>query len=218
MQQANLKAACILEDDVELSSNFPSALRSLSQHCSENVVAKLEPWRKRRLGVVIGRVGVYRTIYSPHALIETGAYFVTQTAVDAMTDLHTITAPYDRALFAERRGGPLLLTVSPAPAIQSDRFASLIQVDRDRATSRWRRMPRVLRETFRPFAQLLDFTRALLRVYERLGLRGLRNLRYEQVLIVRRPHVGKVHSWGVAEKPKRVPYLGAQPMFRGDRS
>lgn len=215
MKRANLEAACILEDDVELGANFPLALRCLSQHCTDNIVAKLEPWPKPRLGVIIGRAGDHRTIYSPQGLIETGAYFVTQTAIDAMPDLQTITEPFDHALFADRQTGPLVVTVSPAAARQSDRFQSLIKVDRELGRATQRRIPRLQRELCRPFIQLFEFVRAIVRVYERLGIKAVLDLRYRRVLTGAVPAAGGAISR--AARPSWPPRIGAQPAFRGDR-
>jgi glycosyl transferase family 25 len=216
VQRANLDAACVLEDDVELSRDFPRALRSLAQHRTSTIVAKLEPWRKRRIGVVVDRIGDHRTIYSPQAHIETGAYFVTKAAIQAMTDLDTITRPFDRALFADRRNGPLILSVSPAVAKQSDRFPSLIQIDRDLVCSYWRRMPRIVRELYRPLAQLGDFTREIYRVYQQLGLNGMTKIRYEQVLTCAERTARKSKS--IETKPNWRPSVGTLTALRGDRS
>jgi len=218
VKASGLKGACILEDDVELGRHFPSVLRALAPRCGENIVAKLEAWPKRRMGVAVARAGEFQTIYAPQGLIETGAYFVTRQAIDAMADLETITLPFDHALFAERRDGPLVVSVAPAAAKQSERFQSLIQADRDAGSAAQRRMPRLVREVLRPFVQLFAFGRAIVRVHQRLGVRGVLNIRYHHVRlasasgslvrrVVKRREVEPGWSAG----------MGTQPAFPGDQ-
>ena len=217
MQEGGMEGACILEDDVELSSDFPAVLRGLSRHFGRNVVIKLEPWQKRRMGVAVDTFGHHRTIYSPQPLSETGAYFVTRTAIEAMPDLESITQPFDHALFADRARGPLMLTLSPAVAVQTDRFPSLIQADRDLIGLMRRRMPRLWRELWRPLFQFADFIQAILRVYRRLGLGGLRNLRYQHVLTPAQASAGKRRT-RPETPPSWHPDLGTQPALHGDGS
>ncbi len=185
LEASGAAAAIILEDDVILDVKFKRAVQALAARFStEPVVVKMETWKKKRLGFVASRLKGFELIFAPHALTETGAYFITSEAARQLRrELIAIQDAYDDALYKHRSGLVDVLTLSPPVARQSAQFLSMIEPGRTLMKGQALRRPVVLRELFRPLAQCADVFMALLVTNRRFGWLAMAGLRRRNITI-----------------------------------
>ena len=164
----DIASACIIEDDVLLSDEFPKLMKDDEWLPDGFDLIKLETMKVKVYLArdIVSQAGEreLRFLNSFHG--GTGAYIVSRGGAEALLDAtHSIERPIDNMIFetARKRGAVDVMQVVPAPCMQdmlSPDGGSVSDIATDRSLEPVEEKPRglkkILREGGRPIRQLAD--------------------------------------------------------------